>query len=100
MQMFEVTRDRSARFDDLCVDAGRDPKTIRHSLVVFPPLHPWDSVGAFTDLVGRYGEVGIDEFVLYFPQNRRDAPHEDAVFERVASDAIPGRRGGETLSRA
>jgi alkanesulfonate monooxygenase SsuD/methylene tetrahydromethanopterin reductase-like flavin-dependent oxidoreductase (luciferase family) len=27
-QMFAVTRDRSHRFDDLCVDAGRDPRSI------------------------------------------------------------------------
>lgn len=91
-QMHEVTRDRSVRFDDLCVELGRDPLAIRHSLVVYPPLQPWESVESFRDLVGRYGEAGIDEFVLYFPQNWREAPHEDAVFEQVTREVIPQLR--------
>jgi len=91
-QMFAVTSGRSARFDDLCVEAERDPKTIRHSLCMFPPLTPWESVAYFEDMVGRYREIGIDEFVLYWPRNWRDAPHEDLVFERVCADIIPAMR--------
>lgn len=88
---FEVTRDRCVRFDDLCVGFGRDPKAIRHSVVCFPPLTPWESVGYFTDMVGRYGGVGIDEFVLYWPQSWRVAPREDIVFERVCGE-LPALR--------
>ena len=51
---FAVTADRSHRFDDLCVAAGRDPASIRHSLVCFPPLTPWQSVQYFQDMVGRF----------------------------------------------
>jgi alkanesulfonate monooxygenase SsuD/methylene tetrahydromethanopterin reductase-like flavin-dependent oxidoreductase (luciferase family) len=36
-QMFSVTRDRSRRFDDLCIEAGRDPRSIRHSRCVLRP---------------------------------------------------------------
>jgi alkanesulfonate monooxygenase SsuD/methylene tetrahydromethanopterin reductase-like flavin-dependent oxidoreductase (luciferase family) len=92
-QMFAVTRERSRRFDDLCREAGRDPRTIRHSLCVFPPLTPWGSVTYFEDMVGRYREVGIDEFVLYWPRSWRDAPDEDRVFEEVCADVIPTIRG-------
>lgn len=77
---------------DLCVAAGRDPSTIRHSLVCFPPLTPWQSVEYFRDMVGRFGEIGIDEFVLYWPQNWREAPGEDAVFEEVTTTLIPRLR--------
>jgi alkanesulfonate monooxygenase SsuD/methylene tetrahydromethanopterin reductase-like flavin-dependent oxidoreductase (luciferase family) len=87
-----VTTDRSRRFDDMCVAAGRDPSTIRHSLVCFPPLTPWQSVEYFSDMVGRYGEIGIDEFVLYWPQTWREAPGEDAVFEEVTTTLIPRLR--------
>ena len=83
-QFLSVTRERAARFDDLCVERGRDPGTIRHSLVCFPPLTPWESVEYFRDMVGMFGAIGIDEFVLYWPQSWREAPHEDSVFERVA----------------
>jgi alkanesulfonate monooxygenase SsuD/methylene tetrahydromethanopterin reductase-like flavin-dependent oxidoreductase (luciferase family) len=88
---FEVTRDRCARFDDVCAELGRDPTAIRHSLVCFPPLTPWESAEYFSDMVGRYGDVGIDEFVLYWPQSWRVAPHEDTVFERVCSE-LPALR--------
>ena len=89
---YTVTADRSHRFDDLCAELGRDPTTIRHSVVCFPPLTPWESVEYFTDMVGRFAEVGIDEFVLYWPQSWRDQPAEDAVFEEVAATVIPRLR--------
>lgn len=88
--LYRVTRDRSSRFDDLCTSLGRDPRTIRHSLVCFPPLTPWESVEYFRDMVGRFTNVGIDEFVLYWPRHwRKDADHEDVVFEEVCRDVIP-----------
>lgn len=68
------------------------PRTVRHSLVWFPPLTPWESVGYFHDLVGRYHAAGIDEFVLHWPGEWRDHPGEDKVFENVATDVIPRLR--------
>ncbi|HSJ51210.1 MAG TPA: LLM class flavin-dependent oxidoreductase [Actinomycetota bacterium] len=93
-QMFAVTRERCRRFDDLCEQLGRDPHRIRHSLVAFPPLTPWESVSYFEDMVGRYAELGVDEWVLYWPRNWRDVPQEDAVFELVCHETIPRLRGG------
>jgi hypothetical protein len=89
-RFFEVTLERCARFDDLCSDLGRSPKAIRHSLVCFPPLTPWESVEYFKDMVGRFRALGIDEFVLYWPREWRDEPKEDEVFRRVMTDVIPG----------
>jgi hypothetical protein len=97
--LYDVTRDRCHRFDDLCLILGRDPKTIRHSLVCFPPLTPWESTGYFGDMVGRYRDLGIDEFVLYWPQNWREAPHEDEVFEEVCAELIPTLRQDEPRTR-
>ncbi|HTR92240.1 MAG TPA: LLM class flavin-dependent oxidoreductase [Trebonia sp.] len=91
---YAVTADRSHRFDDLCVAAGRDPASIRHSLVCFPPLTPWRSVEYFQDMVGRFREIGIDEFVLYWPQTWGPAPREDAVFEEVTAVVMPRLRAG------
>jgi alkanesulfonate monooxygenase SsuD/methylene tetrahydromethanopterin reductase-like flavin-dependent oxidoreductase (luciferase family) len=91
-RFYAVTRDRSATFDDLCSSLGRDRTSIRHSLVCFQPLMPWESVGYFEDMVGRYHAIGIDEFVLYWPQSWRRASQEDSVFETVARDVIPKYR--------
>lgn len=95
---YRVTADRSRRFDDLCVAVGRDPASIRHSIVCYPPLTPWQSVGYFEDMVGRLREVGIDEFVLYWAQNWGPAPHEDAVFDEVTSDVLPRLRPPPTTT--
>jgi alkanesulfonate monooxygenase SsuD/methylene tetrahydromethanopterin reductase-like flavin-dependent oxidoreductase (luciferase family) len=91
--LYEVTARRCAQFDELVVAVGRDPQTIRHSLVCFPPLTPWESEGYFTDMVGRFRSIGIDEFVLYWPGSWRPrATHEQRVFEQVAAETIPALR--------
>ena len=43
-------------------------------------------------MVGRFREIGIDEFVLYWPQTWRTAPGEDAVFEEVTASVMPQLR--------
>jgi len=91
-QLYRVTAERCHRFDDLCAELGRDPARIRHSLVCFPPLTPWASVDAFREMVGRYADLGIDEFVLYWPRRWRDDPREDAVFEEAAERLLPSFR--------
>jgi alkanesulfonate monooxygenase SsuD/methylene tetrahydromethanopterin reductase-like flavin-dependent oxidoreductase (luciferase family) len=88
--LLEVTSHRCQRFDEYADRAGRDPAGIRHSLVCFPPLTPWESPDYFTEMVGRYQSVGIDEFVLYWPRSWRPAAiHEDHVFLQVAREVIP-----------
>ena len=90
-----VTAARSRRFDDLCVAVGRDPTAIRHSVVCFPPLTPWESIEYFRDMVGRFRAIGIDEFVLYWPQTWREAPHERQVFEEIALSVMPEMRASQ-----
>lgn len=91
-EFFDRTSQRALDFDRLCRERDRDPSTVRHSLVCFPPLTPWESVGYFEEMVGRYGGLGIDEFVLYWPRRWRDKPSEDRMFERVAVDVLPRMR--------
>jgi hypothetical protein len=58
-------------------------------------MRPWASTEAFTDMVGRYRSIGIDEFVLYWPRTWDSrASQEDTVFEHVMSDVAPGLKGG------
>jgi alkanesulfonate monooxygenase SsuD/methylene tetrahydromethanopterin reductase-like flavin-dependent oxidoreductase (luciferase family) len=91
---YRVTSERAKRFDDLAADLGRDPKQIRHSLVCFPPLTPWRSVAYFTDMVGRFADMGIDEFVLYWPGSWEDDHADDAAFREIASTVMPRLRAG------
>jgi alkanesulfonate monooxygenase SsuD/methylene tetrahydromethanopterin reductase-like flavin-dependent oxidoreductase (luciferase family) len=91
---YAITGERVERFDALVDSHGRDPRSVRHSLVCFPPLTPWESPDYFTDMVGRFCSVGIDEFVLYWPGSwAPDAIEtETRVFEKVALDVLPALR--------
>lgn len=95
---YSVTAERCARFDELVDGQGRAPSSIRHSVVCFPPLTPWESSAYFTDMVGRFGSVGVDEFVLYWPGSWRPeaAEHEQDVFEEVAGEVIPALRAANS----
>jgi alkanesulfonate monooxygenase SsuD/methylene tetrahydromethanopterin reductase-like flavin-dependent oxidoreductase (luciferase family) len=86
----EEIRERSARLDEACAAVGRDPNAILRSLYGWTlklGADPWSSPDAFADIVGRYAEVGIREFLM-------EAPHEHqfATTERIAADLLPGLR--------
>jgi alkanesulfonate monooxygenase SsuD/methylene tetrahydromethanopterin reductase-like flavin-dependent oxidoreductase (luciferase family) len=89
---YRVTAERANRFDDFCTEFGREPRTIRHSVVCYPPLIPWESEDYFVDMVGRLMSIGIDEFVLYLPESWRAKPSEWAVMESIATTHIPALR--------
>ena len=67
-QALETTRQRNALLHEYCTQIDRDPGEIPRSLLAWPfmPETPFDSNDAFHDLVGRYREVGIDEFIFHW----------------------------------
>jgi alkanesulfonate monooxygenase SsuD/methylene tetrahydromethanopterin reductase-like flavin-dependent oxidoreductase (luciferase family) len=87
----EQMRERGQILDEQCVAIGRDPLTLRHSLYGWASMlgiDPWASVAAFEDIVERYREVGVSEFIV-------DAPDSEKfdVVERVAAELLPRIRG-------
>ena len=83
-------RQRNAVLDEHCAAIGRDPRTIVRSLygwATMMPSDPWQSVDAFQDMVGRYAEAGVNEFLIDQPR-----PDQEAVLERVAADLVPSLR--------
>jgi alkanesulfonate monooxygenase SsuD/methylene tetrahydromethanopterin reductase-like flavin-dependent oxidoreductase (luciferase family) len=79
-------RARNAILDEQCQALGRDPKAIVRSLygwATMMPADPWESVGAFEDMVGSYVEAGVNEFLIDQPR-----PDQEAVLERVAADVL------------
>ena len=88
----EEMRARNQTLDEHCAAIGRDPGEIVRSLygwAALMPSDPWQSVDAFHEMVGRYGEVGINEFVIDQPR-----PEQFDVLERIAAEAIPTLRSG------
>ncbi len=85
----EEIRSRNTILDQACQRIGRDPHSVRRSLYYWVPRSdqdPWDSLEAFRDTVGRYREVGIEEFIF-------DHPRDDQLdtLERVAAE-LPALR--------
>ena len=76
-----------ARFETACADVGRDPATVRRSLLLgFGTVLPAASLPAYVESAERAGELGFDELVVYGPHSsggerfRTDpAVHEQAV---------------------
>lgn len=83
-------RQRNATLNEHCAAIGRNPHSIVRSLYIWPASmgeDPWQSVDAFEDMVSRYADAGIDEFLVDVP------PETDlAVVERVAAEALPRLR--------
>ncbi|HVM01458.1 MAG TPA: LLM class flavin-dependent oxidoreductase [Acidimicrobiales bacterium] len=80
---------QAATLEDHCAEAGRDPATLRRSLLALPQLAPWRSVGDFQRLLDGALRIGFDELVVFSPRQ-----HELAVFEDVCTDVIPTHQGG------
>jgi alkanesulfonate monooxygenase SsuD/methylene tetrahydromethanopterin reductase-like flavin-dependent oxidoreductase (luciferase family) len=91
----EEMRERNQILDEHCAALGRDPRSISRSFYGWASKmaeqglpDPWTSVAAFEDVVSRYAEVGIHEFIIDQPR-----PEQFAVLERVAADLIPKLHG-------
>ena len=84
-------RERVAFLDDACATVGREPREILRSHLYVPAIlpeeHPWDSPEAFRDYVARFGELGIEEFILQPPP---DLPRERV--EELLLGTVPALR--------
>jgi F420-dependent oxidoreductase-like protein len=83
-------RERNGILDKQCAAVGRDPSTIVRSLygwAAMMPADPWASPDAFEDMVNRYAEAGVNEFLIDQPRLE-----QQAVLERVAGDLLPALR--------
>jgi alkanesulfonate monooxygenase SsuD/methylene tetrahydromethanopterin reductase-like flavin-dependent oxidoreductase (luciferase family) len=83
-------KERNDRLDEACAAIGRDPSEIIRSLygwTIPMGVDPWSSPDAFADVVGRYSEAGMREFLM-------EAPHEEQfpMMERIAADLLPTLR--------
>jgi alkanesulfonate monooxygenase SsuD/methylene tetrahydromethanopterin reductase-like flavin-dependent oxidoreductase (luciferase family) len=94
-EALERTREQSRLLDDYCRDLGRDPKTIRRAVLALraDPV-PLTSLDAFDEFVGRYAEIGMEEFVFYWPplanvrQKEPVSAAQQRVLEGIASKRL------------
>jgi alkanesulfonate monooxygenase SsuD/methylene tetrahydromethanopterin reductase-like flavin-dependent oxidoreductase (luciferase family) len=88
--MLEHTRRRNKLLDGYCKEIGRDPQNLRRSLLVFGSEAEtvFSSIDSFTEVVRRYRNVGITEFIFYYPFKHEQIP----VFKQIAREVIPKLR--------
>ncbi len=94
-QAIDATRNRVEQLVHRCVELGRDPRSIRRILLAYRrPVDPLSSLDAFDHFVGSYEQVGIDEFVFYWPplasvrEHRQISAAERAIAERITAERI------------
>ena len=85
-------RERNRVLDAQCAALGRDPSEIWRGLygwAALMPADPWQSLDAFADMVGRYQEAGVNEFIVDQP-----AAAQIPMAERIAAELLPKLRAG------
>jgi len=80
-QLDETSR-RSQLADKYCLDVGREPSSLRLSYMMFDAkartrgglINYYDSEEVFVDMVEKFVDVGITEFVLFYPYREEQLP--------------------------
>jgi alkanesulfonate monooxygenase SsuD/methylene tetrahydromethanopterin reductase-like flavin-dependent oxidoreductase (luciferase family) len=86
-EILDATARQNRQLDALCEAAGRDPRTLRWSYATFGPFDTWEGPVPFAEVVERFGEIGMTEFVIDWPPAERMTE-----LERLARDVIPTLR--------
>jgi len=74
--------------DRLCEERGRDPRSLRRSIVLgylYVRETPWRSEADFGEVVDRWRNAGMDELVFVYPPHAAmpEGAVEEGLFERV-----------------
>jgi len=89
--IFENTKKRVELIDKYCKELNRNPDTLRRSLM-FYTRHGrtiLDSEENFRYVINKYKEIGIDEFILYFPFFESNNIQN---LKKIAENVIPDLR--------
>jgi alkanesulfonate monooxygenase SsuD/methylene tetrahydromethanopterin reductase-like flavin-dependent oxidoreductase (luciferase family) len=91
-QLVEMT-ERAARMDAICERVGRDPATLRRSVLLFDAMaragggriRYYDDPQLFAQLVRDLAAVGYTDIGVYYPS----VPDQMPAFERLAGESLP-----------
>ncbi|MHA2398526.1 MAG: LLM class flavin-dependent oxidoreductase [Promethearchaeota archaeon] len=70
-KIFENTKNRNELVDTYCNEIGRKPNTLSRSLLFYTRsgLTILDSKEKFREVILQYKDIGINEFIIYYPFN-------------------------------
>jgi len=92
-EQLDETRRRTHLVDKHCLDIGRAPSSLRRSYLMMDGgarvggglINYYESEKVFVDMVQKLVNVGITEFLLYYPFRGEQLP----MFEKIAREVIP-----------
>ncbi|MEU9026082.1 LLM class flavin-dependent oxidoreductase [Streptomyces sp. NPDC048383] len=90
-QSLEALRAQVGKLEKALVEIGRESETIEKVLLTgFTPERGTmlESVDAFVDFAGRHRELGFTELVIHAPIPDSDFAADEAVFEKIATEAL------------
>ncbi|MFE9448697.1 LLM class flavin-dependent oxidoreductase [Streptomyces sp. NPDC006739] len=90
-QSVEALRGQVEKLGAACEASGRDAAELEKVLLTgFTPdrSRPLESVDAFVDFAGRHRELGFTEIVIHWPIPDSDFAADQAVFEKIATEAV------------
>jgi alkanesulfonate monooxygenase SsuD/methylene tetrahydromethanopterin reductase-like flavin-dependent oxidoreductase (luciferase family) len=87
----EKTTKRNEILNKYCEKAGRNPASLRRSLLIFGAEGntAFASEDQFIEIVERYTAIGINELIFFYPFF---APDQMPTFEQIAKETIPSLR--------
>ncbi|MCY0918339.1 LLM class flavin-dependent oxidoreductase [Streptomyces sp. H27-G5] len=95
-QSLEALRGQLGKLEKACVEIERDFGAMEKVLLTgFTPERGTllESVDAFVDFAGRHQELGFTELVVHAPIPNSDFAADEAVFERIATEALTQLEG-------
>ena len=85
-------RELNQAMDATCIEIGRDPASLRRSVLHFHPdpgmEFPFESAASFEEILASVLDAGYDEIILQYPTRPAELP----LFERVATEVLPKLR--------
>ncbi len=90
--ILENIKRQSELVNDYCSKIGRDPQTLRRSQLIWgsEASTVFDSEEAFKEVVKRYSNIGISEFMFFHPET---APQiSSRAYKEIATELIPELR--------
>ncbi len=88
-ECLEVARRQCEQLDAACEQVGRDPSSIDRLFMQGATTEPWlESVEAFRDLAGAYGELGFTDLALHWPRAEEPYVADPATFEAILATPV------------
>jgi alkanesulfonate monooxygenase SsuD/methylene tetrahydromethanopterin reductase-like flavin-dependent oxidoreductase (luciferase family) len=79
------------RLDEICIETGRDPTSLRRLVLLGFRERPLASIEAFRDVLGRHSELGFTDLVVHWPRIDEPFCGDRAVLEQIAADVLTRR---------